>query len=266
MHPTSLYHYKKKRGTTTQQDTSRHLHCIIPLQEKTGNYNATSSIVNPAAYYTTTRKNGELQQIIDIIERQADYTTTRKNGELQLGHEACTFCHNYTTTRKNGELQQVLWKWFTISKLYHYKKKRGTTTPTVFSTGMFLIIPLQEKTGNYNGRISLWSDIVIIPLQEKTGNYNITAASTLIAYIIPLQEKTGNYNNLALIKQTLEIIPLQEKTGNYNLCVDGKGTTINYTTTRKNGELQPHWRPPLNLSSLYHYKKKRGTTTKQRGF
>ena len=34
------------------------------------------------------------------------------------------------------------------------------------------IIPLQEKTGNYNSLPSEEEEEAIIPLQEKTGNYN----------------------------------------------------------------------------------------------
>ena len=57
---------------------------------------------------------------------------------------------------------------------------------------------------------------VIIPYQEKLGNYNLVNALTITFMIIPYQEKLGNYNQFVLTNGTTYIIPYQEKLGNYN--------------------------------------------------
>ena len=56
------------------------------------------------------------------------------------------------------------------------------------------IIPLREKTGNYDLEYSLGLGFPIIPLREKTGNYDLTSTVPAARLIIPLREKTGNYD------------------------------------------------------------------------
>ena len=56
--------------------------------------------------------------------------------------------------------------------------------------------------------------------------------------IIPLQERMGNYNFRLLIVPISLIIPLQERMGNYNGRHRTHAKNDDYTTTRKNGELQ----------------------------
>ena len=56
------------------------------------------------------------------------------------------------------------------------------------------IIPLREKTGNYDYPVEVSTNSMIIPLREKTGNYDVHYFAPLKASIIPLREKTGNYD------------------------------------------------------------------------
>ena len=98
--------------TTTRKNRELRPQCyrvrvslIIPLREKTGNYDKTKSQLLSLSHYTTTRKNRELRQPADEGARRTDYTTTRKNRELR--------------------------RWFVSIRSYR-------------------IIPLREKTGNYD--------------------------------------------------------------------------------------------------------------------
>ena len=79
-----------------------------------------------------------------------------------------------------------------------------------------MIIPYQEKLGNYNSSCVRSTGLIIIPYQEKLGNYN----NIMIIYpekqIIPYQEKLGNYNGHVRLLRLRLIIPYQEKLGNYN--------------------------------------------------
>ena len=77
----------------------------------------------------------------------------------------------YTIPRKIRELQFIL-----------------------FRRKFFIIIPYQEKLGNYNYPYDGAYKIPIIPYQEKLGNYNYDRNITATKTIIPYQEKLGNYN------------------------------------------------------------------------
>ena len=79
------------------------------------------------------------------------------------------------------------------------------------------IIPLREKTGNYDGGSGMSQSVKIIPLREKTGNYDVRRCLVTHTQIIPLREKTGNYDEFLPIAAPRKIIPLREKTGNYDL-------------------------------------------------
>ena len=78
------------------------------------------------------------------------------------------------------------------------------------------IIPLREKTGNYDVVIGQLSSVTIIPLREKAGNYDLRNSAWALLVIIPLREKTGNYDDEKEILALGMIIPLREKTGNYD--------------------------------------------------
>ena len=79
----------------------------------------------------------------------AYYTTTRENRELRLQQIDGLSRPNYTTTRENREL-----------RLFNNNIKCRQ------------IIPLREKTGNYDRLGAIVADDEIIPLREKTGNYD----------------------------------------------------------------------------------------------
>ena len=100
------------------------------------------------------------------------------------------------------------------------------------------IIPLREKTGNYDLRPSTMHRMTIIPLREKTGNYDCDVRRKSYAQIIPLREKTGNYDIMAEFDMRVNIIPLREKTGNYDNAPTVSKTDLDYTTTRENRELR----------------------------
>ena len=78
-----------------------------------------------------------------------------------------------------------------MSLLYHYKRKRGTTTISVRDCISFTIIPLQEKKGNYDAQHVPDTAPGIIPLQEKKGNYDTDRRDLWHSTIIPLQEEIG---------------------------------------------------------------------------
>ena len=77
------------------------------------------------------------------------YTIPRKIRELQLGRFNWERKWNYTIPRKIRELQS--------------KRPRHLYG---------VIIPYQEKLGNYNSLSIICCEVVIIPYQEKLGNYN----------------------------------------------------------------------------------------------
>ena len=94
-------------------------------------------------------------------------------------------------------------------------KKRGQKM--WFPCGIFqAVIPLREKTGNYDLRADWFLRGLVIPLREKTGNYDAESQVSRLHHVIPLREKTGNYDITHMDKYTLFVIPLREKTGNYD--------------------------------------------------
>ena len=101
---------------------------IIPLQEKKGNYDVLAILIFP-------------YPIIPLQEKKGNY-----DGH---GDKACRHLH-YTTTREKGELRLADGIQADLDQLYHYKRKRGTTTITTYGDGVDSIIPLQEKKGNYD--------------------------------------------------------------------------------------------------------------------
>ena len=82
---------------------------IIPLREKTGNYDQYAEEQTWKLHYTTTRENWELRQGNRTAHMQSNYTTTRENWELRLKMALHQIGFHYTTTRENWELRhQVL--------------------------------------------------------------------------------------------------------------------------------------------------------------
>ena len=78
---------------------------IIPLREKTGNYDRFPLAVLPGRNYTTTRENRELRPSRLPHCSQPHYTTTRENRELRPFEQFLSQSGNYTTTRENRELR-----------------------------------------------------------------------------------------------------------------------------------------------------------------
>ena len=79
-----------------------------------------------------------------------NYTTTRENWELRLIPLGCGIWTHYTTTRENWELRPEDQRHAENSLLYHYERKLGTMTYRLVSHPGAGIIPLREKTGNYD--------------------------------------------------------------------------------------------------------------------
>ena len=104
----------------------------------------------------------------------------------------------YHYERKQGTT--TLWRHVKIlSILYHYERKQGTTTDLSLQRNTRKIIPLREKTGNYDIPFGRIAGLVIIPLREKTGNYDLVFGSVIFLIIIPLREKTGNYDRMMMV-------------------------------------------------------------------
>ena len=101
-----------------------------------------------------------------------------------------------------------------------------------------VIIPLQEKKGNYDRRLHRVAFCGIIPLQEKKGNYDKTPFFPVFLNIIPLQEKKGNYDGIYPHDHILFIIPLQEKIGKsyldslISVCAETSRAIINVVLIR----------------------------------
>ena len=102
-----LYHYERKLGTTTRFVISVQFAWIIPLREKTGNYDKEAGHGRSALHYTTTRENWELRPMLIDHFSKIYYTTTRENWELRLLDQHIYHRNHYTTTRENWELRLV---------------------------------------------------------------------------------------------------------------------------------------------------------------
>ena len=98
------------------------------------------------------------------------------------------------------------------------REKTGNYDPCLGKVLRDGIIPLREKTGNYDILSKILFPLMIIPLREKTGNYDVVIGQLSSVTIIPLREKTGNYDPKCRLLMILRIIPLREKIGNYDLC------------------------------------------------
>ena len=102
----------------------------------------------------------------------------------------------------------------------------------------FSIIPLREKTGNYDFNPRRQDRADIIPLREKTGNYDALMALSAIITIIPLREKTGNYDEIPLRSPTAQNYTTTRENRELRLRGSSRIPRYNYTTTRENRELR----------------------------
>ncbi len=80
---------------------------IIPLREKTGNYDYGNIKNCDISNYTTTRENRELRPLLEVVEHPLHYTTTRENRELRHASAEGANRIHYTTTRENRELRPL---------------------------------------------------------------------------------------------------------------------------------------------------------------
>ena len=120
---------------------------IIPLREKTGNYDSLRAVLCTPSNYTTTRENRELRPNWTDEQYLSHYTTTRENRELR--HDCLpVWMHPelYHYERKQGTTTSRTLSWQFVA-LYHYERKQGTTTLLPFSSYPPLLYHYERKLG-----------------------------------------------------------------------------------------------------------------------